>query len=73
MHPLMGRAGRFFSNISPIYFMAFSYVNSPKRLLTILVVIAGAALIEYTVTCKSGDVIGGWAIDPEQLRIGLPA
>jgi len=29
--PLDGRAGRFFSNISPIYFMAFSYVNSPKR------------------------------------------
>jgi len=27
-------------------------------------------LIYFTVTSKNGDVIGGWALEPTQLRIG---
>jgi len=42
-----------------------------KTALSILVVLAGAALIHYAVTSKDGDVIGGWSIDALQLRIGF--
>jgi peptidoglycan/LPS O-acetylase OafA/YrhL len=36
-----------------------------------LVFIAGCALIHLTVTGPNGDVIGGWALEPVQLRIGF--
>jgi ABC-type uncharacterized transport system permease subunit len=39
--------------------------------LAIFVFIAGAALIHLAVTSPQGDVIGGWSIDPQQLRIGF--
>ena len=40
-------------------------------MLSILVVIAGAALIHLAVTSPLGDVIGGWSIEWPQFRIGL--
>lgn len=42
-----------------------------KTLLAILVLLAGAALIQYSVTSATGDVIGGWSLEPEQLRVGF--
>ncbi|ANE50812.1 acyltransferase family protein [Flavisolibacter tropicus] len=42
-----------------------------KTLLTILVMLAGAVLIQYAVTSASGDVIGGWSLEPAQLRVGF--
>lgn len=42
-----------------------------KTLLTILVMLAGAVLIHYAVTSASGDVIGGWSLEPAQLRVGF--
>jgi len=35
------------------------------------VILSGAALIQYAVTSKGGDVIGGWSINALQLRIGF--
>lgn len=42
-----------------------------KALLSALVLLAGASLIQYAVTSASGDVIGGWSLEPLQLRIGF--
>jgi peptidoglycan/LPS O-acetylase OafA/YrhL len=35
------------------------------------VLIAAGVLIQYSVTCKSGDMTGGWSLNEEQLRIGF--
>lgn len=40
-------------------------------LLAVCVFIAGCVLIHYCVTGPNGDVIGGWSLDPAQIRIGL--
>lgn len=39
--------------------------------LAVLTVIAGIALVHYAVTSTTGDVIGGWSLDAEQLRVGF--
>jgi len=71
MHPLDGPGwSLFFEYIANILYALFVRRFS-KTLLTILVVICGIALIQYTVTSQTGDVIGGWSIDPLQLRIGF--
>ena len=36
-----------------------------------LVIIAAFALVYLAVTSPNGDIIGGWSVDPEQLRIGF--
>jgi len=71
MHPLDGPGwSLFFEYIANILYALFVRKFS-KSALSILVILAGAALVHYTVTCKSGDVIGGWSIDALQLRIGF--
>jgi len=71
MHPLDGPGwSLFFEYIANILYGLFIRKFS-KTALSILVILSGAALIHYTVTCKSGDVIGGWSINAEQLRIGF--
>ena len=42
-----------------------------KAALSIFVVIAGIILVHYAVTSATGDVIGGWSLNAEQLRIGF--
>lgn len=42
-----------------------------KTLLAVCVFIAGAVLLHYCVTGPNGDVIGGWSLAPDQMRIGL--
>ena len=71
MHPLDGPAwSLFFEYIANILYALFVRKFSIKNL-WVLVVICGAALIHFTVTGKNGDVIGGWALEPVQLRIGF--
>ncbi|MES1161345.1 MAG: acyltransferase, partial [Bacteroidota bacterium] len=71
MHPLDGPGwSLFFEYIANIFYGLFVRKFS-KTALSILVILSGAVLIHYTVTCKSGDVIGGWSINAEQLRIGF--
>jgi hypothetical protein len=53
------------------YKMNFSIEIFPASLLTVLVLIAAAVLIQYAVTCKSGDLTGGWSLNEEQLGIGF--
>jgi peptidoglycan/LPS O-acetylase OafA/YrhL len=71
MHPLDGPGwSLFFEYIANILYALFVRKFS-RTALSILVILAGAALVHYTVTCSSGDVIGGWSIDALQLRIGF--
>ena len=39
--------------------------------LALLVVASAAALLHLALTSPEGDVVGGWALDPTQLRIGF--
>jgi peptidoglycan/LPS O-acetylase OafA/YrhL len=42
-----------------------------KFWLSVLVLVSGIALIHFSITNHSGDLIGGWSLEPEQLRIGF--
>lgn len=71
MHPLDGPAwSLFFEYIGNILYALFIR-KLPNKILAVLVFIAGAALIHLAVSSPHGDVIGGWSIQPDQLRIGF--
>jgi peptidoglycan/LPS O-acetylase OafA/YrhL len=71
MHTLDGPAwSLFFEYVANILYALFLRRFS-KTLLTILVVLAAAALVHYTVTGGTGDLIGGWSLEPKQIRIGI--
>ena len=71
MHPLNGPGwSLFFEYIANILYGLFIR-NFSKTALSILVFLAGCALIHLAVTSPNGDLIGGWSIEPAQLRIGF--
>lgn len=71
MHPLNGPGwSLLFEYIANILYGLFVRKFS-KTALSVLVFLAAFALIDLAVTNPNGDVIGGWAIDPTQLRIGF--
>ena len=71
MHPLDGPAwSLFFEYIANILY-AIGLRKLSNRWLGVLVALAAAFLVQLAVFGKRGDVIGGWAIDPEQLHIGF--
>jgi peptidoglycan/LPS O-acetylase OafA/YrhL len=71
MHPLDGPAwSLFFEYVANLLYALFVRRFS-KWLLALLVALAGGALIHYAVTSSTGDVIGGWSLEPAQLRIGF--
>lgn len=69
MHPLNGPAWSLFFEYIANILHALVLRRLSKIILFILVIIAGAALVHLAVT--SGDVIGGWSLEPEQLKIGF--
>jgi peptidoglycan/LPS O-acetylase OafA/YrhL len=71
MHPLDGPGwSLFFEYIANILYGLFIRKFS-KTALSILVILAGAALVQYAVTSEGGDMVGGWSINALQLRIGF--
>ena len=60
----------FFEYIANILYALFIRRFS-KKALSVLVILAAVVLIQYTVTCESGDVTGGWSLNALQLRIGF--
>ena len=71
MHPLNGPGwSLFFEYIANILYGLFVRKFS-KTLLSMLVFVAGCALIHLAVTSSNGDIIGGWSIEPTQMRIGF--
>lgn len=71
MHPLDGPAwSLFFEYIANILYALFIRKFSNK-LLAVFVFIFGCILIQLSVFGPNGDVIGGWSVEPSQLRIGF--
>jgi len=71
MHPLNGPGwSLFFEYIANILY-AIGLRKLSKKALGVLVFLSAALLVHYLVTGKSGDVIGGWTVNEEQLRIGF--
>jgi peptidoglycan/LPS O-acetylase OafA/YrhL len=71
MHPLNGPAWSLFLEYMANILHALILRKLSKLVLFILVLFAAAALIHLAVTSPGGDVIGGWSIEPAQLRIGF--
>jgi len=71
MHPLDGPGwSLFFEYIGNILY-ALVVRKFSKTALAVLVAITGAMLIQYAVTCKAGDMTGGWSVTAEELRVGF--
>ncbi len=71
MHPLDGPGwSLFFEYVANILY-AIGFRKFSNTVLWILVVIAGCAMIHLAVTSPGGDLIGGWSVTAEQLRIGF--
>lgn len=71
MHPLNGPAwSLFYEYIANIVYALFLRRVS-KAILAVLVLAAAGVTIHYALTNQNGDIIGGWSIDPTQLRIGF--
>ncbi|HZX59712.1 MAG TPA: acyltransferase, partial [Mucilaginibacter sp.] len=71
MHPLDGPGWSLFFEYTANILYALFVRRFSKTMLTILVIVCGIALIQYTVTSETGDVVGGWSLDKLQLRIGF--
>jgi peptidoglycan/LPS O-acetylase OafA/YrhL len=71
MHPLNGPGwSLFFEYIANILYGVWIRKFS-KIALSVLVFLSACALIHLALTSPAGDVIGGWSVDAQQLRIGL--
>lgn len=71
MHPLNGPGwSLFFEYIANILYALFVRKFS-KTVLAVLVILSGIALIQLAVSSPAGDIIGGWSLNSEQLRIGF--
>lgn len=71
MHPLDGPGWSLFFEYVVNILYAIGFRKLSKTALSVLVAVAGIVLIHYTVTSKTGDVVGGWSLTAEQLRIGF--
>lgn len=71
MHPLNGPAWTlFFEYVANIlYAIVIRRLNVIQ--LAVLTVVSGLALLHLGLFGEAGDVIGGWSLDPNQLRIGF--
>lgn len=71
MHPLNGPAWSLFLEYIANILHALILRKLSKTILSVLVFIAAIALIHLAVTSPNGDIIGGWSVEPNQLRIGF--
>jgi len=71
MHPLnVPASSLFYEYIANIVYALFLR-RITKVFLAVLVLIAAGVTIHYALTNPNGNIIGGWSIDPHQLRIGF--
>ena len=71
MHPLNGPAWSLFYEYLANIMYALVVRKFSKKALAVFVLVTACLLIHYLVTGTQGDVIGGWAIDTIQIRIGF--
>ncbi|TWI61909.1 peptidoglycan/LPS O-acetylase OafA/YrhL [Pseudoduganella lurida] len=71
IHPLDGPAwSLFYEYVANILYALFVRKFS-NTVLALCVFVAGCVLVHYCVTGPNGDVIGGWSLDPVQVRLGM--
>ena len=70
-YPLNGPAWSLFFEYLANIMYGLGFRKLGKTALTALVVVSAAALIYLTVAGPTGDVIGGWSLEPSQFGIGL--
>jgi hypothetical protein len=71
MHPLNGPSwSLFYEYVANILYALFVRKFS-KTVLACFVFVTGCVLVHYCLTGSNGDVIGGWSLEPVQMRIGL--
>lgn len=71
MHPLNGPGwSLFYEYVGNILYALFVRKFS-KLLLSLFVIATGGALLHWCLTSQYGDLIGGWSVAPDQVRIGL--
>lgn len=71
MHPLDGPAWTLFFEYIVNLLYALVIRRFSKKALSLLVFLAAGLLIHMAVTSTSGDVVGGWSLEPMQLHIGF--
>ncbi len=71
MHPLNGPGWSLFYEYVANILYGYVVRRFSNLALTMLVVLSAAALLHLGLTSPQGDVIGGWALTPEQIRVGL--
>lgn len=71
MHPLNGPGWSLFYEYLANIFYALFVRKFSNTLLSILVILSAVALIHLGLTSPNGDIVGGWSLEPEQIRIGF--
>jgi peptidoglycan/LPS O-acetylase OafA/YrhL len=71
MHPLNGPAWSLFFEYIGNLLYAVGLRKLSKTALSVLVAICGLWLAYYAITGTRGDMIGGWTINAEQMKIGF--
>lgn len=71
MHPLNGPSWTLFLEYIANILHALWLRKLSKAVLSMLVFVAALLLIHMAVTSPKGDIIGGWSVELEQLRIGF--
>lgn len=71
MHPLNGPGWSLFYEYVANILYAAGVRKLSKKALAAVIIISGAYLIYYAVNSKSGDLMGGWTLNSEQLAIGF--
>lgn len=71
MHPLNGPAWSLFFEYLANILHVFILRKLPNIILALLVLLAAVALFHLALTKASGDLIGGWSLEPEQIKVGF--
>jgi peptidoglycan/LPS O-acetylase OafA/YrhL len=71
MHPLNGPAWSLLYEYIANIAYAMVLRRLPNAILAVLVLLAGASLIHWGLTGPTGDMVGGWSLEPMQIRIGF--
>ena len=71
MFPLNGPAWSLFFEYIANVLHVFILRKLSNRMLSLFVLLAAIALYSAAITSESGDLIGGWSLEPEQLKLGF--
>ena len=71
MFPLNGPAWSLFFEYIANILHVFVLRKLSNRVLGLFVLVAAAALYYVAITSDSGDLIGGWSLEPQQLKVGF--